>query len=132
MSPEDARYAARREIRRDRANEGNHREQRGLPLGEILSQDLRYSIRILMNALGFSLVAVLTLALGVGVNTAIFSAVDAIVLRSLPYADADRPVALWEFNSRRSARGTSRAGQFSRVPATESRLQRYCWIRTYR
>ena len=106
MNAEDARHAAKREFGGVAQMQEIYREQRSLPLWEILSQDLRYSIRTLMNAPGFSLVAVLTLALGVGVNTAIFSAVNAIVLRSLPYVDADRLVALWEFNARRPARST--------------------------
>jgi putative ABC transport system permease protein len=88
MSREDAHCAARREFGGITQMKEIYREQMRLPLWEILSQDLRYSIRTLMNAPGFSVVAILTLALGVGVNTAIFSAVNAIVLRSLPYANA--------------------------------------------
>ncbi len=74
---------------------------------DIVLQDLRYSLRTLINAPAFSLVAILTLALGVGVNTAVFSAVNAVVLGGLPYPAADRLVALWEnIGSRRYQHST--------------------------
>src|SRR5689334_17149518 len=62
----------------------------------VIAHDLRYALRGLRKSPGVTAVVLLTLALGIGVNSAIFSFVDAILLKPLPYANAERIVRLWE------------------------------------
>src|SRR5260370_19734857 len=72
------------------------REVRGVNVVESFVQDLRYGLRMLRKSPGFTVVAVLTLALGIGANTAIFSLVRGVLLRGLPFRDATRILQIQE------------------------------------
>ena len=96
LDPAAARAAARRDFGGVESAREAVRDARGFRPLERLGRDVRYAIRLLAKTPGFTAAAVLTLALGIGVNTAIFSLVDGVMLRLPPYPDADRLVALWE------------------------------------
>src|SRR4029077_8105017 len=90
---EEARRAARREFGGVEQTKELHREQRAFHFLDVLLQDLRFAIRSLAKRPAFSTVAILTLALGIGSTTAVFSVFDRILFRSLPYPHDDRLVS---------------------------------------
>ncbi len=71
---------------------------------DLLIQDVRYAIRMCLGAPGFTTVAILALALGIGANTAIFTIVNAVLIERLPFQDPSRLVMVWENNARRPGR----------------------------
>jgi putative ABC transport system permease protein len=95
MSLDDARRQAHLSLYGVERTKDAYRDRKGFPMIESLIRDARYGFRTLVKAPAFSLAAILILALGIGANTAIFSVVNAVILRPLPFADSSRIMRLW-------------------------------------
>src|SRR5437899_7818475 len=100
MDPSEAFYAARRQFGGVTQVKEQLMERRTMPLAEDVTRDVRHAARGLWRSPGFSLSIILTLALGIGGNTAVFSVVDQLLLRPLPYPDGGQLVMVEESTAR--------------------------------
>lgn len=127
MTPDEARTAARREFGNTAVVQERSYQSWQFPGLESLLQDIRYALRGFVKAPALPLLVILTLAVGIGANTAIFSFVNAVLLRPLPYPAADRLAILWSglgysgrapFSSLRSSTSASGLRSSIRSPAS--------------
>jgi predicted permease len=123
MSPAEARREAIMKLGGIEQTKENYRERRGLPLLEVFLQDLRFGARMLRKNPGFTLVAVLTLALGIAANATIFSFVSAVLYKRPPVYDSDRVVVVY---------GTAAARGFGASPNPVSAPNYFTWKRENR
>src|SRR5450432_2293338 len=107
MKPNEARRQARISLGGALHVHEEHREARGLPWLEQWLRDLRYAFRMYRREVGFTTVALAILAIGVGLNTTVFSLVNTVLLRPVPFADSDRLVSI--------TNGPMHAGELSGV-----------------
>jgi len=121
MSPEEARYLALRKFGGVEQIKEIHRERRSLPALETLVRDLNYGFRMLRRTPAVTAVAILSLALGIGANTALFSVVDAVLLKTLPVDNPDQLVLFeWQAGKQYRLSGMSGTSNVDGPPGTRS------------
>ena len=96
MSPQEARRRALISLGGVERTKEEYRDRRGLPAFESFVRDMRHGMRSLIKSPGFAIAGIVILGLGIGVNSAIFTVVNAVVLRPLPFPDPDRVMRLWQ------------------------------------
>ena len=131
LSPPEARRRALIKLGGVEQTQETYRRQRGVPLLEDLLQDLRYGARGMLRQRTFTLAAVLTLALGIGANTALFSVVDALLLKTLPVKEPERLVLFKSTSPREFSPGVY-GGSWEHDPATGQNVMTSFPYQSYR
>ena len=127
LAPDAARRAARLELGGIEQVKERVRDVRAGMLVGRMAQDLRYGLRVLRKNPGFTTVVVLTLALGIGANTAVFSVINAVLLRPLPYPHAERMVYVWRMEQSDSEREYPLSPQtFANLQSRNQSFDSYC------
>ena len=107
LSPEEARRVARRRFGSIERIKEEHRDRRSVRWIETLVKDVRYGLLLLRRDPGFAFVAISVMAIGIGANTAMFSLIDAVLLKPLPYPEPERIVRVWKAPTPTSRNGLS-------------------------
>jgi predicted permease len=110
MNPDEARYAALRQFGNVASIQDQARRTRGWPWLEGFAKDLHHAVRALRKSPGFTATALLTLALGIGASAALFSVINSVLLRPLPFPNANRLTIIWETNAQQGVRREGPSG----------------------